>query len=146
GFDVGATLFPRSRNLQLGPLSAAEVNPILLIFFQRDANQMSNGTGGSQHYFRNTIRRVLQTPDPQSLRQTTIEIDGRAVAASEVSIQPFAHDPNRARLRAFADKTYHFVLSDAVPGGVYAVWSETPEEDGDGVLLRESYRFREMRP
>src|SRR3546814_13506012 len=90
---------------------------------------MSNGTGGSQHYFRNTIRRVLQTPDPQSLRQTTIELDGRVVAASEVSIQPFAHDPNRARLRAFADKTYHFVLSDAVPGGVYAVWSETPEDD-----------------
>lgn len=146
GFDVAATLFPRSRNLQLGPLSAAEINPILLIFFQRDANQMSNGTGGSQHYFRNTIRRVLQTPDPQSLRQTTIELDGRTVAASEVSFQPFADDPNRARLRAFADKTYHFVLSDAVPGGVYEVWSETPEEDGDGVLLHESYRFREMRP
>src|SRR3546814_7645268 len=83
GFDVGATLFPHTRNLQIGPLSAAAVNPILLIFFQRDANQMSNGTGGSQHYFRNTIRRVLQTPDPQSLRQPTIEIDGRAVAASE---------------------------------------------------------------
>src|SRR3546814_1573398 len=61
GFDVDATLFPRSRKLQIGPISAAEVNPILLIFFQRDVTQMSNGTGGSQHYFRNTIRRVLQT-------------------------------------------------------------------------------------
>lgn len=146
GFDVGATLFPQSRNLEIGPLSAAAVNPILLIFFQRDATQMSNGTGGSQHYFRNTIRRVLQTPDPGSVRDTTIELDGKQVAASEISFQPFADDPNRARLRAFADKTYRFIVSDAVPGGIYEVQSETPEEDGDGVLLRETYRFREMRP
>jgi len=146
GFDVGATLFPQTRNLAIGPISAASVNPILLIFFQRDATQMSNGTGGSQHYFRNTIRRVLQAPDPKSVRATTIQLGGKAVAASEISFQPFAEDPNRARLRAFAAKTYRFIVSEAVPGGIYEVRSETPEEDGDGVLLRETYRFREMRP
>jgi hypothetical protein len=145
GFDVGARLFPQSRNMKIGPLSAAAVNPILLIFFQRDAVQMSNGTGGSQHYFRNTIRRVLQSPDPESVRATTIEVNGRDVAAKEITFQPFADDPNRARLRAFANKTYRFVVSEAVPGGVYEAQSETPEEDGDGVLLRETYRFREMR-
>lgn len=145
GFDVGATLFPQSRKLELGPLSAAMVNPILLIFFQRDATQMSNGTGGSQHYFRNAIRRVLQTPDPESVRAITIELDGKEVAASEISFRPFAADPNRARLRAFADKTYRFIVSDAVPGSIYEVQSETPAEDGNGVLLRETYRFREMR-
>jgi hypothetical protein len=146
GFDVGATLFPQSRKLQLGPISAATVNPILLIFFQRDANQMSNGTGGSQHYFRNTIRRVLQAPDPESVRDTTIELGGKQVAASEISFRPFATDPNRARLREFSGKTYQVIVSDAVPGGIYEVQSETPAEDGDGVLLRETYRFREMLP
>lgn len=145
GFDVAATLFPRGQNLSIGPLSAAKANPILLIFFQRDANQMSNGTGGSQHYFRNALRRVLQTADPGGRHSTTIELDGRSVEAHEVRFQPFVDDPNRARLRAFADKTYSFVLSEAVPGGVYEVRTETPEEDGSGVLLRETYRFREMR-
>ncbi len=145
-FDVDATLFPKTRNLAIGPISAASVNPILLIFFQRDATQMSNGTGGSQHYFRNAIRLVMQAPDPDSLRATTIELDGHAVAASEISFRPFQADPNRARLRAFADKAYRITVSAAVPGGVYEVETETPEEDGDGVLLRETYRFREMRP
>jgi len=145
GFDVAATLFPHSRNLRIGPLPATKVNPILLIFFQRDATQMSNGTGGSQHYFRNTIRRVMQTPDLESRRTVTIEIDGGLVQAREITFQPFVADPNRARLRAYADKTYSFVLSDAVPGNVYEVRTETPAEDGDGVLLREIYRFREMR-
>lgn len=145
GFDVTATLFPGGQNLSLGPLSAAKVNPILLIFFQRDATQMSNGTGGNQHYFRNVLRRVLQTPDPGGRQTTTIEVDGRSLEAREVRFQPFADDPNRARLRAFADKTYSFVLSEAVPGGIYQVSTETPQEDGGGVLLRETYRFREMR-
>jgi len=145
-FDVAATLFPQTRNLEIGPMSAASANPILLIFFQRDATQMSNGTGGSQHYFRNAIRRVLQTPDADSRRATTIELDGHQVAASEIRFRPFAADPNRARLRAFADKSYRVIVSDEVPGGIYEVQTETPEEDGDGVLLRETYRFREMRP
>src|SRR3546814_3587699 len=61
GFDVDATLFPQSRQLQIGPIPAAEVNPILLIFFQLDVTQMSNGNGGSPNYFRTTIRRVLPT-------------------------------------------------------------------------------------
>jgi hypothetical protein len=144
GFDVAATLFPGSQNLSIGPLSAAKVNPILLIFFQRDATQMSNGTGGSQHYFRNVLRRVLQTPDPDGRQAVTIEFEGRQVGAREISFQPFVDDPNRARLRAYADKTYSFVLSEAVPGGIYEVRTETPEEGGGGILLRETYRFREM--
>ena len=145
GFDVAATLFPGTQNLSIGPIAATKVNPILLIFFQHDATQMSNGTGGSQHYFRNAIRRAMQNPDPASRHDVTIEVEGHKVAAHEISFRPFVDDPNRARLRAFAEKSYSFVLSEAVPGGIYEVRSETPEEDGDGVLLRETYRFREMR-
>ncbi len=145
GFDVAATIFPGGQNLSIGPLSAAKVNPILLIFFQRDATQMSSGTGGSQHYFRNAIRRVLQTPDPDGRHAVTIEVGGRSVEAREIRFQPFVDDPNRARLHAYADKTYSFVLSEAVPGGIYEVRTETPEEGGNGILLREIYRFREMR-
>src|SRR3546814_4621386 len=91
---------------------SSDLNPILLIFFQRDVTQMSNGTGGSQHYFRNTIRRVLQTSDPASIRDTTIDLGGERVAATEISFRPFANDPNRARLREFADKSYHVIISD----------------------------------
>lgn len=146
GFDVDARLFPKSRKLDIGPITATAVNPILLIFFQRDATQMSDGTGGSQHYFRNSIRRALQTPDADSARAVTITVDGQELAAREITVRPFVNDPNRARLRAFADKTYRFVVSAAVPGGIYQVQAETPQESGGGVLLRETYRFREMRP
>src|SRR3546814_5445147 len=71
------------------------------------------------------------------------DLGGERVAATEISFRPFANDPNRARLREFADKSYHVIISDAVPGGIYEVQAETPEGDGEGVLLRETYRFRE---
>ena len=146
GFDVDASLFPKTRGLSIGPIAATAANPLLLIFFQRDATQMSGGTGGSQHYFRNSIRRALQTPDADSARDITITVGGVDLAATEITVRPFVQDPNRARLRAFADKTYRFVVSAAVPGGIYQVQAETPAESGGGVLLRETYRFREMRP
>lgn len=145
-YDVGARLFPKTRKLEIGPLTATLANPILLIFLQRDATQMSDGTGGSQHYFRNTIRKALQTPDADSARPVTILLEGKELAAREITLRPFVNDPNRDRLRAFAGKTYRFVVSEAVPGGIYQVQAETPEEDGSGILLRETYRFREMRP
>lgn len=146
GFDVGATLFPQSRKVQFGPIDARQANPILLIFFQRDATQMSNGTGGSQHYFRNVIRRTLQAADAGSARDMTIDFDGKQLAAREISFRPFIEDPNRARLREFAGKTYRFVVSAEVPGGIYEVQAETPTGDGEGVLLRETYRLREVQP
>jgi len=144
-FDVEVTVFSQTRKQLIGPISAASVNPILLVFFQRDVTHMSNGTGGSQHYFRNAIRRALQTPNENSVSAITINLDGRSIPASEISFQPFAGDADRARLRGFADKTYRVILSPEVPGSIYEVQSETPEENGTGMLLRESYRFREIR-
>ncbi len=145
GYDVEMTLFTRTRKLTLGPVSAASINPILLVFFQRDVTHMSNGTGGSQHYFRNVIRAALQNPEIGRVSPITIDLDGRRVSASEISFRPFEGDSHRAQLRNFADKTYRFVVSEAVPGGIYEVQSETPDDSGEGVLLRETYRFREIR-
>lgn len=145
GFDVELTIFPQTRKMTVGPVSATSYNPILLVFFQRDVTHMSNGTGGSQHYFRNVIRAAMQDPAEGRVTDVTVELDGRQVAAQEITFQPFVDDSHRAQLRGFADKTYRVVVSEAVPGGIYEVQSETPDEKSGAVLLRETYRFREMR-
>src|SRR3546814_125131 len=98
---------------------------------------------GSQQLVDQVARRLALASHGTRLHH---DLDGERVAATEISFRPFANDPNRARLREFADKSYHVIISDAVPGGIYEVQAETPEGDGEGVLLRETYRFREMRP
>jgi len=145
GFDVELTIFPQTRNETVGPLTATSFNPILLIFFQRDVIHMSNGTGGSQHYFRNVIRRAMQDPKEAHFKDVTIDLNGQQVGAREISFQPFVGDSHREQLRGFADKTYRVIVSEAVPGNIYEVQSETPDEETGKVRLRETYRFREMR-
>lgn len=145
GFDVELTIFPQTRKQTVGPITATAYNPILLVFFQRDVTHMSNGTGGSQHYFRNVIRHAMQDPKEADIKDVTIKLDGHQVAAREISFRPFLGDSHRAELRGFADKTYRVILSDAVPGGIYEVQSETPDEKTGEVRLRETYRFREIR-
>ncbi len=144
-FDVQMTIFPQSRNQTVGPLTATAYNPILLVFFQRDVTHMSNGTGGSQHYFRNVIRHAMQDPKEASIKEVTIDLDGHQVAAREISFRPFVGDSHRTQLRGFADKVYRVIVSDAVPGSIYEVQSETPDEQTGEVRLRETYRFREIR-
>lgn len=46
---------------------------------------------------------------------------GKTVDAKAVRIQPYLDDPLHARFEKYVRKTYTFVFSDAVPGGLYQV-------------------------
>ncbi|MBA4285747.1 MAG: hypothetical protein C0434_09480, partial [Xanthomonadaceae bacterium] len=50
-----------------------------------------------------------------------LQVGGKAVDGNEVTISPYLDDPLKDRLKQFVSKTYVFTLSDAVPGGVYAL-------------------------
>ena len=148
-YDVEATLFAKGAAKQVGPIVASTFNPLLLIFFQRDVNQMSRGTGGSGHYFRNVIRHAMSVPGNYAEEAVSLEIGGKPVAAHRVSFTPFADDSHKDQMRGLAAKTYTITVSDAVPGGLVALETETaaaPGAPGEGPMLHESYRFREVRP
>lgn len=148
GFDVSATLFARGPARKIGPIVASTFNPLLLIFFQRDVNQMSRGTGGSNHYFRNVIRHAMAVPGNFEETRTTARFGDETVAARRISFTPFADDSNRAQMKSFARKTYAVTLSEAVPGGILELSTTTATgDDSDATpMLRESYRLREARP
>jgi hypothetical protein len=94
-------------------------NPVLLGFLERDIAEMKRLTGGSVTYFRKRIRLALA--NGAQVRPQSITYQGKALAGQAVRIQPFLDDPMHARFENYVRKTYTFVLSDAVPGGVYQV-------------------------
>ena len=148
-FDVGATLFAKGAAKEIGPIVASTFNPLLLIFFQRDVNQMSRGTGGSGHYFRNVIRHAMAEPGKYAEEAVSVEIAGKRVAARRVSFTPFANDSHKDQMQGLAGKTYTVTVSDAVPGGLVSLETQTSapaDAPGEGPMLHESYRFREVRP
>lgn len=102
----------------------ASANPVLLYFLEYEVRQLQRKTKGGVAHFRRQIRLALV--DRAELAPTRIEWAGREVAATTVQVSPFLDDPYRARFERDAVKRYSFVMSDAVPGGVYQIRSLLP--------------------
>ena len=115
------------------PLDDARGNPVLLGFLEHDIAQMSRLTGGSATYFRKRIRMALAN-GAQVVAQP-ITWQGRQVPAQVVRIQPYRDDPLHARYEKYAGKTYRFVLSDSVPGGVYQLATALADGAQDDATL-----------
>jgi hypothetical protein len=98
-------------------LAEAHGNPVLLGFLEHDIAEMKRLTGGSTSYFRKRIRMAL-AEGAQVTRQP-VTYQGKTVQAQAVRIQPYLNDPMHARFEKYLHKTYTFVLSDQVPGGLY---------------------------
>lgn len=110
-FKVDVTMFAKTRKQTVPTLTASRVNPILLLFLQHDVTQMNRETGGSSHYFRNAIRRALNTPGSGEIHAMNVAVEGQSVPAELVAMLPFTTGADRQRMPAFAGKVYRFTVS-----------------------------------
>ena len=107
------------RRLALPEIEAAQSNPVILYFLERDIREMQRLTKGQPNYFRKRIR--MAVADAARITDVTLPYQGRNVAAKEITITPYTDDPLRARFEQMVNKRYVFTLSDAVPGGVLSI-------------------------
>lgn len=101
---------------------------MLLGFLERDIAEMKRLTGGSTAYFRKRIRMALA--EGAQVTSQTITYQGKSLPAQAVRIQPYLNDPMHARFEQYLHKTYTFVVSEQVPGGVYQLRSSLANEGG----------------
>lgn len=128
--QVHATLrfLSGERRRALPEVDDAHGNPVLLGFLEHDIAEMKRLTGGSVTYFRKRIRMALA--NSAQVTPQRISYGGKTVAGQAVRIQPYLDDPLHARFENYVRKTYTFVLSDAIPGGVYQVSSSLANPEG----------------
>ena len=107
------------RQLKLPDLPAAEANPVILHFLEREVREMQRLTQGSQSHFRKRIRMAIY--NGATVQPVALRFRGRDVQGQEVRFSPFVDDPNRPRYENLAQKEYRFILSDAVPGVLYGI-------------------------
>lgn len=113
-------------------------NPALMCFLERDIAEMERLTGGKAAYFRKRIRLALS--EGPTGAPVKVSFGGKTVDAMEYRIKPYANDPNKQKFPKYASKTYIFVLSEALPGGIYrvdSVISDPAAGDGKAVLIEE---------
>lgn len=141
GKAVFFDLFEGPNRRQYGPVAAAEQNPLVLVFLQRDMTQMGNLTGGSAGYFQQQVRKAFN--DPAETETIEIEVNGQRLEATRLVIRPFRDDPNIQRFPKFKDKAYEFVVAEGVPGGIYRLAARTPDPADGHLILEESMTFME---
>jgi hypothetical protein len=95
-------------------LPAGGGHPVLLMFLETTLRAMAEATGGSPFYIRNRMREALAADVP--LEPVEVVVDGTPAAAVTATFRPFARDPNRSKMGAFADLALTLTMSDAVPG------------------------------
>jgi hypothetical protein len=117
GRQVHVDYLTGAQRFELPPIGAANGNPVILFFLERDVREMQRLTGGQAAYFRKRVRMALA--DTAEVRPITFEFAGHSVGGEQITLYPYRDDPLRKRFQRMADKAYTFILSDQVPGGVY---------------------------
>jgi hypothetical protein len=95
------------------PFDGLSGNPVLMVFLERVTRAVGEATGGSPFYLRNRMKDAMR--------------GGLALENGVVAFRPFAEDPNRTRLGAFADLEIRIAVDEAAPGMLRALRAETPD-------------------
>jgi len=146
GKRISAHFLNKRDGARAPDLPHVEGNPALLLFLEREIHEMARLTGGRPDYFQRRIRAALA--DHAETRDASVTVGGKTLAAKQITIAPFAEDPNRARFEKFAGKTYVFLLSNDVPGVLYRVEARVPAGDAPAhpPLLVETMTFSSEQP
>ena len=131
--------FTAARKQTVSPDNVTNIrgNPVLAIFMQGDVNEMNRLTDGSWRHFQKMIKIALR--ESATVEPVSFDFNGKQVNGEKISFSPYLNDPHRNDFKKFAQKTYEFILSDDVPGGLYQIKTVTQNasEPDKGPLLEE---------
>lgn len=132
--SVSMRFLSGSRKLEIPDVGNSQGNPALLGFLERDIVEMKRLAGGSTNYFRKRIRLALA--DAAQVRRVIFTYKGKQVEGQEVSVQPYLNDPLHERFEKYVNKSYVFVVSNQVSGGVYQIRTSS-SGGGNGTMPKD---------
>ncbi len=141
--DIRADFLSGDRHMAFAPVIGFNGNPVLMFFLEHDVAEMQKATGGSRTYFRNRIRRAFV--DRAGSRAVAIAFNGKEELGTEITLVPFHDDPMIARFEEFRDKSYRFVLVDAVPGMIYQIATSVPADNTASGAMSATMTFARTR-
>lgn len=142
--------FTGQRHFPVPPVDSTDVNPVLKVYFQGDVyemNRLTDPDGKSRERWRYFQRRIKYAlAESAKVELVKISFDGREYDAKRISFEPYKQDPKRAMFEKFADKRYVVTVADALPGYVYEIITEVPDENRPVPLLRDTLRLQSVTP
>ncbi len=130
GKNVEVSFLSGENNRPYSDIKDFNSNPLLMFFLQWDVEKMDSGSVVTHHYFRHLLRQAFLTnADSEEIK---IDFQGRSETAYKVFFQPLVEQQDDDNYKDYPQKYYEFVISDAVPGGVYSISTLIPSQAGDG--------------
>lgn len=124
---------------RIGKFPAEVGNPLAMYFGETVVAEVARITGGSPFYIRNRIKEALARS--AEVTEATALFGDRRIDLTEVTIRPFADDPNRDRMAGFGELAITATLSGDVPGWYRSLQAEVPGS-GDAPAWRLSLDLR----
>lgn len=116
----------------IGAFPAEVGNPVVMYFLESLVRDMAESSGGSPFYIRNRLKEAVI--GAAELAEVETDWDGAGIRAQALTLHPFENDPNRARMRGFADLAVTVTMSDAVPGWYHSLSATVPDPAGGAPL------------
>jgi hypothetical protein len=147
--EVEIVFFTGERSRAVPPMTVSFGNPVVMMFLQREVNEMERLTDGSWRHFQKMIKLALE--NAAEINEVTVPYGDSSSPGLKIKITPYLEDPHRDKFEKFASRYYEFTLSSEVPGYVYQIRTVDPGNEtgvepasGSGLLLEEILTYRDV--
>lgn len=124
--DNAALILHRGPQMRMiGTFPASVGNPLIMYFLETAVADIAKQSGGSPFYMRNRIKEALLKD--AEIVPVSVRVGNRDIAASQVTIRPFAEDKARGQMGRFAELALDVTVSQDVPGWYYSLTASVPE-------------------
>lgn len=113
-------------------------NPLLLWYLDRSVNNYKGLAGGGLTYVKGRFMEALKNATAEA---TKVDVGGKSVDASRVTLTPYSSDPNASRMMGYQNSRFVIVYSDAVPGYFVEMTSTFENTDAKAPRLEERISF-----
>ncbi len=127
--DVSFEFFTGRQNRPYPALEHFSGNPLVMVYLSRDVTEMARLVGGSTNFYRSKVRYGFM--DKATVSEVEVPGPNGPVKGHKIEMKPFVAETDRAyEMGPNLQKTYEFIVSEDVPGGLYSIRTMVPPDPG----------------
>ena len=90
--------------------------------------ELSKAFKANPRYLKNAIRKAWR--DHAKIEPAQIDVNGKTVAGTRITVQPFVGDPEADKMKGLDGMVYAVEIADSVPGNIAAIDIHAPPDGG----------------
>jgi hypothetical protein len=123
---VDVQLFSGAHKLPAGPFDSTTTNPVLLIIFENNIQELARLFHANPQHFKSAIRKAWRE-DP-TIEDVPVNVAGKTVPGTRITVHPYIHDDHKDLMKGLDGMTYVVEIADSVPGKIAKIDIHAPAD------------------